>query len=667
MYPLLRKHPLLLIVLVFIAGILSAEFFLGSPVHYYIISITFFVLSLALNSILRGEYIELTSLTLLLSLFSLSVSRKMQMYRVHQNSHFSNYLDEGENSIIGTVLEVNRNRFILRVDNTNRNKSRGKLSVVSQQPVVPGNRIFFDAMISEIRKPRNPFAFDFRQFYHHKQIWYQTYLHNVPLVLDEGKGFNFWMAGIRKKCDESLRSVLTTSNEYSLAAALILGDKRELGTEMKNAFADTGAMHVLAVSGLHVGVVYMILLYFFKFFFTSSFWSRIFRSLLIFAGLWFFVYLVGAPTSAWRAALMFSLFEGSRLMSRSYYPVNTLALAAFIMLLLDPNALYDVGFQLSFLAVLGIVTCQRPIQNWLQLKNGLSFRIWQMISLSLSAQIFTFPLTIFYFHQFPLYFWLSGILAVPLAFFILTTGLFFLLFSWVPLINSLLIYLIQEGASCLNGWIFLLEKLPGMVVEKLWISEVQLFILLGLSIVITVSLIRPTVNNLKFLLSGFIIFMMVSIVKKWHMLHQEYLIAYSVRSQQFIDLIVGQKAYSICAGNEDMPIPFDVENARSALGIKSVLNPDSNPNIFQKNGFLGYNKMRLYQPDSAMLFSPFFPSTDIVFLDDLKPGKFDAMKGKINICINRILNRNWLKKIPANFKLHDLQDDGALTINLKTL
>ena len=237
----------------------------------------------------------------------------------------------------------------------------------------------------------------------------------------------------------------------------------------------------------------------------------------------------------------------------------------------------------------------------------------------------------------------------------------------MPLINSLLIYLIQEGASCLNGWIFLLEKLPGMVVERLWISEVQLFILLGLSIVITVSLIRPTVNNLKFLLSGFIIFMMVSIVKKWHMLHQEYLIAYSVRSQQFIDLIVGQKAYSICAGNEDMPIPFDVENARSALGIKSVLNPDSNPNIFQKNGFLGYNKMRLYQPDSAMLFSPFFPSTDIVFLDDLKPGKFDAMKGKINICINRILNRNWLKKIPANFELHDLQDDGALTINLKTL
>ena len=168
---------------------------------------------------------------------------------------------------------------------------------------------------------------------------------------------------------------------------------------------------------------------------------------------------------------MFSLFELGLLASRNYYPVNTLALAAFILLILDTNGLYDVGFQLSFLAVLGIVTCQKNIQQAWHIDHPVGFKIWQMVTLSISAQVFTFPLTIFYFHQFPVYFWLSGILAVPFAFLVLLFGLLTLLFFWVPGLNYLLGQMLSASAQLLNTWIFLVQKLPGMVVEGIWINN----------------------------------------------------------------------------------------------------------------------------------------------------------------------------------------------------
>lgn len=668
MYTLLRKHPLLPLVLVFIAGIFTGEYWTHHPVHLFLVASTLLLISYILNRVLSSKWPALPVLPLFLCVYFLGFSRVMTQQKEYQHNHFSEYLSGTQEELIGVVTEVFGNRFILAAEVINQIPVRGNLLIYSKEEVTRGQYLYLPLEISEIQPPRNPFAFDFERFYHRRQIWHQSFLNKTPLVLTRERGFFHTMDRIREYCSQLLQEWLEAPDSYSLASALILGDKSDLDSELKSAFTDSGTMHVLAVSGLHVGVVYMILLYFLKYFFSTAPWARICRSILILSGLWFFVFLVGAPTSAWRAALMFSFFETGRLMSKSYYPVNTLSCAAFIMLLLDPYTLFDVGFQLSFLAVLGIVTCQRPIQNRWHIESSLGFRIWQMISLSLAAQIFTFPLTIYYFHQFPIYFWLSGILAVPLAFFILTTGILFLIFSWVPLVNIFLGYLLEEGITTLNGWILLIREFPVMVVDRIWISLTQLFILLSLSLVVLSYLNNPTAKIQKIFLVGMIIFLTVSISRRWDMLHQQFLIAYSHKTGQYIDLILGDKAFPISPPPPDEIVPFDITNTRNALGVRLVGNAHSNPHIFQRDGFYAYDQIRIYCPDSILREGAGFPEVDILFLDHL-PERSDLhfLSGETNICLSGRIPYYRQQVFQEQLNVHHTLRDGALTINLKQL
>ncbi|NJO90405.1 MAG: ComEC/Rec2 family competence protein, partial [Chloroflexia bacterium] len=215
-------------------------------------------------------------------------------------------------------------------------------------------------------------------------------------------------------------------DEFAILAALTLGVKDYLSDEIVEAYSDSGAMHVLAVSGLHVGILMAMLNMIFSFF-----WKRkkllVLKSIIILVFLWLFALITGLAPSVTRSALMFSFFILSKNSGKRPSSYNSLAAAAFIILLFNPNALFHVGFQLSFLAVISILLFQQKLYRTIDIKNKYLDYFWQLTTVSLAAQIGTTPISIFYFHQFPIYALLTNIIVIPAAAIILNAVILLLI------------------------------------------------------------------------------------------------------------------------------------------------------------------------------------------------------------------------------------------------
>ena len=336
-----------------------------------------------------------------------------------------------------------------------------------------GDQILFQADIKELAKPLNPNAFDSRNYYAPKNIYHQVYIpanHWTNLNANQGNVlFNFIYAS-RTRLLAILKQHLTTPNEYAVASALILGAKDQLNSEIRNAYADTGAMHVLAVSGLHVGILVVMLNFLLGFFQRPSKWWKRGKVLLLLLVLWSFALLTGASASVLRASTMFSFVLVGQSFNRKINIYNSLAASAFFLLCINPLMLYDIGFQLSYLALSGIVYLHPRIYKRWYIENWLGDWIWNGVALSFAAQIATLPIALYYFHQFPIFFWVSGVIVTAAAGIILGLGLCLLLFNGGPLLGSLLGYGLFGSIWLMNSLIFVIQQLPGAVWEGFWLE-----------------------------------------------------------------------------------------------------------------------------------------------------------------------------------------------------
>ena len=183
---------------------------------------------------------------------------------------------------------------------------------------------------------------------------------------------------------------------------------------MVQAYSNAGVVHLIAISGMHLALIYYFLLWIFARIPVIK-KSKFTRLILVLGCLWFFSFLTGAPASVLRSAVMFTFIAIGNSFDKKNSIYNSLAISAFVLLCYDPFMLWDVGFQLSYLAVLGIVIFQKYIYNWLYFKNKIFNLGWKLASVSLAAQLLTLPICIYYFHQFPLLFLLSNMIAIPLS------------------------------------------------------------------------------------------------------------------------------------------------------------------------------------------------------------------------------------------------------------
>ena len=263
--------------------------------------------------------------------------------------------------------------------------------------------------------------------------------------------------------------------ERSILKALTLGVKDDLTYGQKTIFSEVGASHLLALSGLHLGILCILLNLALSF--LWSYRSQKIKNIIILILVWLFTFMVGFSTSIVRASVMLTLFFLARCINRDYSTINILSWTAFIILILNPFALYDVGFQLSFSAILGILVLVPYFRKIWRPQNKIVNYFWEIIVVSLSAQIGVLPAVLYHFSTFPLYFLLTNLLAIPLVALILWITIFFLLSSPIIQIQNILALFLSYTIKLMNNFFAVIESWPNSTI-KYEITGMEVFIII---------------------------------------------------------------------------------------------------------------------------------------------------------------------------------------------
>jgi competence protein ComEC len=354
-----------------------------------------------------------------------------------------------------------------------------------------GEYMLINAAALPVVDNANPNSFNYARYLYRKGVTGRFYAdaENWKSVANKpGQGIRSYAFRVRDLLLDVLRENDVTGDEFAVAAALLLGYTGDLNRELLSDYAATGAMHVLSVSGMHVGVIWM----FFEFllgFLNRNRWGRWLKAILILTLIWFYSFMTGLAPCILRSAMMITLPILAKTLNRSSHMFNVIAASLFIMLALDPYVLLDIGFQLSYLAVAGLVVLYKPIYDLYITARWLPDKIWSLWAVSIAAQMATLPLTLYVFHQFPNYFLLTNLIVVPLSSLVIYTGIVLMACSpvaWLAgLIAKVLVFLIW----LLNTLIHWIEGLPGSVWDGIFLSENQLVLLFILIIVVTAWLI----------------------------------------------------------------------------------------------------------------------------------------------------------------------------------
>jgi competence protein ComEC len=257
----------------------------------------------------------------------------------------------------------------------------------------------------------------------------------------------------------------------------MIGYKDDLDRDLVKAYANAGVVHIIAISGLHVGLIYWMLVQLCRPFRRLSYFKW-FSPLLIIGGLWFFTLLAGAQASVLRSAIMFTAIVLEKTFSRKSTTMNSLAMSAFFILCINPSAIWDIGFQLSYAALYGILAFSRPIYNLFECTSKWMDMIWKMNAVTLAAQVFTTPLCIFYFHQFPLIFLITNSIAVPLSTLVLFVEILLLCLAWIPTLGFFTGKLTGWLIQAMNYFIEKLSSVSWVTWDQLCLNECQVLFLL---------------------------------------------------------------------------------------------------------------------------------------------------------------------------------------------
>ncbi len=353
----------------------------------------------------------------------------------------------------------------------------------SKTSLLPGQVIWVEKSPDPIPPPIFPEEFDYTSFLARSEIHYRQFIGDKFRVVESEEVISvaFWLENFRKKLVDIIDAKVPHPESRQIAAALLLGQQQELDKEIRNAYAETGTMHILAVSGLHVGIIYAILLFPLKGIRLNNTPRKIYLIAVV-SLIWMYALLTGFSPSVIRAATMFSLFTAGQMRERKPSSFNILAFSAILMIAFDPDVIYEVGFQLSYLAVGGILLLQPLILRWWLPPNQILEYLWQLTAVSLAAQLATFPLSIYYFHIFPSYFLLANLIIIPLSFLVMQAGIPLLIFGWVPYLSDGLGWLVS-GMIWLQNWItFTIQLLPGGNFERLTITLSGMILVWGVLI-----------------------------------------------------------------------------------------------------------------------------------------------------------------------------------------
>ena len=382
-----------------------------------------------------------------------------------------------------------------------------------------------------IPSPLNPDQFDYKRYLEKQYIYHQIYSSNDNFfrVSDTKHTFFGYASLLRKTINLKLEKYDFKADELAIINALILGQRQNISKDVYTNYVNAGAIHILAVSGLHVGILLLLLNIIFKPLERIKH-GKILKMIVIIILLWAYAIIAGASASIIRAATMFSVVAIGMHLKRPSNIYNTLAISVFFILLFKPLFLFDVGFQLSYLAVIAIVAIQPLVYKLWKPKYWVTDKLWQVFTVTIAAQFGVLPISLFYFHQFPGLFWLSNIIIIPLIGIILISGIFIIILALLNALPTFLADTFGNIISLMNTFFEWIASKEQFLFQGISFNALYVLVSYLMIIAIVRLYVKKNYKTIAFLCASIIGFQMVNIYTKHKNKEDAFIVFHKSRS-----------------------------------------------------------------------------------------------------------------------------------------
>jgi competence protein ComEC len=474
-----------------------------------------------------------------------------------------------------------------------------------------GDILLIRATVRPIAGAQNPYGLDLRNFYAIRGLYHQTYIGGEHWQhIDSAQGNWLWgnIYDLRAYLLTVFRQHCPTNNEYAVMSGLVLGVRDDMDKSVVQAYADVGAMHILSVSGLHVGLIAWLLLFIFERVPIKHRYWRYLKTTAVIVLIWLFALLTGCSPPALRSAAMFSFVSFGQLRDRKSSIYNSLASSAFFLLCYNPLWLWDAGFQLSYLALLGIVYYQPRIYKLYYPPNRLVEWAWNLTTVSLAASLTTFALGLYYFHQFSFSSFLSGLVALPIATALLPLGFILLVLGKVPIVATALGFVVYWLVWLLNASVFFFQAIPYLILQNVWLDTIQFWLLNTAVVAATLSFYWLRARELFYAQMAVLAFALLSAWQQYEEQTQKTVCIYQIYKGSAIAILSGNEALTFAdsATLQNNALVFAQKNHLAARNIyqSQLHNIQQDTTIAHDLGY--YSPAQILQtPDfSCAFFSP---------------------------------------------------------------
>jgi competence protein ComEC len=538
--------------------------------------------------------------------------------------NYADHFSKNKNSSIKILIDSEPQekgivtRFSAKVTqsyNLNRtHKAKGRIIVAFLTDSIHNSFEYGDELIiksnyTAVDPPFNPAEFDVRFWLATQNIHHQSFLTKGTFVKTSSNNGNpiiSYALKLRKRQVVIYRSLVKNEEAFAVASTLILGYRSDLSAETLQAYATTGTIHALSVSGMHVGIIYMILDWLLSFFLNRRKGLKIIKVITIIAIIWYYSLITGFCPAVLRSAIMLTVYIIAKSFHKNSNGYNIMGFSAFLLLVWNPMLIYDVGFQLSFISVFGLIYLQPKIYSLIYVPYKALDKLWGVIALSLAAQLVTFPLSIYYFHQFPIYFLLGNLFVMLPITILMYLGLAILLFKAYFLGPFFEIVL-----NFTNSGLAWLSRIPYSTLTNIWISKTEL-VLLCLAIGLFLYALSKRQKNLLFLSLGCLLCFEILLTNdKIDAENQRKIVFFSLRKNYAAAFIAGNKATLVTNLNSrDKTFLFSVKTLLDKYKIEKVDFYDWDAKLITPSLKLEAHQITFYNY-SILKFDDFFTNKSI--------------------------------------------------------
>lgn len=617
------QFPLTKITFAFIIGILFSYFLKPHPLGIFIflaISCIFFIAAYYSFKLKTRPHFLFAIATYFLA-FSIGVTTQTIHNEALWQDNYTNYKNvfEKKHTFTLTLREKLKNtayneRYIAQLNSIDGEKTTGKILLNIRKDslansFIIGNQLKVNSTLTKNTAQKNPNQFDYTKYLENKQIYAQLYIAPDEIRINSriDKDLWYYSASLRTIIIQNLEKSHFQTKELNVAVALIMGQQQDINPEIIHDYQYAGAVHILSVSGLHIGFILLFINFILKPFPNTKKGSFI-KLIIVIASLWLFGILAGLAPSVVRSVTMFSFVAVGQYLRRSTNIYYTLLVSILLILLFEPSFLFDVGFQLSYTALFFIIWLQPLFANLWKPKNKILIYFWNILTVSFAAQIGTLPLSIYYFHQFPGLFFVTNLIIIPFLGFIMSLGVLVMLlaaFGWAP----------YYFAKTLELSIYFMDKVIGFIasLEQFILKNIPLNtpLLISSYLVIIAMIIAFQHKNIKStlaLLSAIVMLQLSLIVTKWEVQNQNEFIVFNIPKKT--ELLERNGNTAIAYTND---AAFTKPASNSMLNSYLTANFSTLRNQFQLKNLFYYKGRKILLIDSSKVY-PMNIDPDVLLL-----------------------------------------------------